>query len=73
MLLRRIEALEGQMRPTATATIDLASLPDDDRQFIADISPRCETDGGKPDLSRLTVPELRRLHDIAEQYARVAA
>lgn len=67
-LERRIEALESASRSASTMIrLDLGVLSGDDRAFIAEIGPRCETVSGKPDYSQLSVPELRRLLGIAAQ------
>ena len=69
----RLEALERETRPASSVVrLDLDALADADRAFIAEIGPKCETGEGQPDYSLLSVPELRRLCDIAEQYGRVA-
>jgi hypothetical protein len=65
----RLEALEQQAHPATTARLDLSALADEDLAFIESIGPRCETQDGKPDLSKLTIPELRRLHDLVERCA----
>lgn len=70
MLKRRIEALESAVRPAATVLLDLDALTADDRRFIAEIG--ISADSGQPDYSRLSVPELRRLAGIAEQYGATA-
>ena len=72
MLHRRVRALETQARPASPAMLDLDDLSADDRQFIAAIDVRCDFSTGKPDYSRLSVPELRRLHDISERHAKSA-
>ena len=64
----RLEALERETRPASSVVrLDLDALSDDDRAFITEISPKCETGEGKPDFSLLSVPELRRLIGIAKQ------
>ncbi len=64
----RLEALEAVSRPTSSVMLDLESMSDDDLAFIESLGERC-----KPDYRQLSVEELRRLSDLAEQYARVAA
>ena len=59
----RIEILEQQSHPATTVRLDLSALPDDDLVFIEWIGP-------EPDLARLSIPELRRLHDLVERCAR---
>jgi hypothetical protein len=59
----RIEILEQQSHPATTVRLDLSALPDDDLAFIEGIGP-------EPDLARLSIPELRRLHDLVERCAR---
>jgi hypothetical protein len=59
----RLEALEQQAHPATTARLDLSALPDDDLAFVEGIGP-------EPDLARLSIPELRRLHDLVERCAR---
>ena len=62
----RIEILEQQAHPATTVRLDLSALPDDDLAFVAGIGP-------EPDLARLSIPELRRLHDLVERCAREPA
>lgn len=62
---KRVEALEGQARPAASAPIDIANLPDADRQFVESLGERC-----RPDYRQLTVPELRRVVELCERYER---
>lgn len=65
-LEQRIDALERARATAAPETLDLSLLDDDDRALIASIGARCPPmRDGSPDLSQLSIPELRRLHEIA--------
>lgn len=63
----RIERLENQTSPASRIRLDLSALPDADLEFIESIGAKiAPADGGKPDLSRLTIVELRRLSEIVK-------
>ena len=63
----RIEILERQVQPSESVRLDLSALPDADLEFIESVGQKCEpTIDGWPDLSKLSVDELRRLHDLLE-------
>jgi hypothetical protein len=63
----RIERLENQTRPASRMRLDFSALPDADLEFIESIGRKIEpADGGKPDLSRLSIPELCRLREIVK-------
>lgn len=69
-LEQRLERLESARRSASTLVrLDLDALPAGDRQFIESVG---VSESRTPDYSALSVPDLRRLMDIAERFGRVA-
>ena len=63
----RLDVLEQRAGKEPAVRLDLSALPDADLEFIESVGAKCEpTSDGWPDLSKLSVDELRRLHDLLE-------